>query len=248
MKGPSLARTSISSGLILAFLTALATAIGVEAMASAFRDPLRTTILYTIIAWPFASMAHYAGSRWVGFSPTPFLDALVGRGSLRASSIGVPSGAVYAVPTVILSIGAALWLAPEITRPDGIPFADLGAVTTFRANLLILSEEFIFRLVALFPLLALFGVRGADRRAWPTVGAWMAIVISSLAFGAAHFGMAEVLGADPTQYMVFALVQKGLIAGMIFGWVAWRWGVESAIVAHYTTNILLVLFTALASA
>lgn len=49
-----------------------------------------------------------------------------------------------------------------------------------------------------------------------------------------------VLTAFRTQYLIFAIVQKGLVAGTIFGYVAWRWGVESSIYSHYTMNLILL--------
>ena len=236
------AALSARSGLAIAALTAASFALSfVGAVGIDTTSAVRTALAGTLLLWPFAFGAHYAGVRWTGVTPTPVLDGLLGRGGLRVAAVRAPFGAIYALPTVFLSLVVAAFLAPEITEPEGVPFANLDATQTFLANLLIVAEEFVFRLVLLFPLAALLGVRHASRRARPTVGVWIALLVSSILFGYIHIGNAALIGADETEYLVFAIVQKGLVAGMIFGYVAWRYGLEASIVCHYTTNILLVL-------
>lgn len=236
------AAISARSGLAIAVITAVcyAASLGAAVEEATSRDVVRTALVASVLLFPFALGAHYCGTRWIGVTPTPVLDGLLGGGGLAVALVRAPFGAVYAVPTVFLSIVAAAFLAPEVTRPEGVPFAGLDATQTFVANLLIVAEEFVFRLVLLFPLIALLGVRNVSRRARPGLRVWLAILVTALAFGYVHIGNAALMGADETQYLIFALVQKGLVAGVIFGYVGWRYGLEAAIVCHYTANILLV--------
>lgn len=234
---------SARSGLAIATITGVSfiASLAVSGADMSTGGAFRAAVITSLLLWPFAAGAHYAGVRWTGVTPTPVLDGLLGRGGLWVAAVRAPFGALYAIPTVFLSIIAAAFLAPEITDPEGVPFANMGAVQTFVANLLIVAEEFVFRLVLLFPLIALLGVRQVSRREPPSWRVWIAILLTGLLFGYIHIGNAAMMGADETEYLVFALVQKGLVAGVIFGYVAWRYGLEGAIICHYTANILLVL-------
>lgn len=237
------AAISLRSGLAIATITGASFIASLAASGAAMTTlgAARAALITSLLLWPFAFGAHYCGIRWVGVTPTPVLDGLLGRGGLWVAAVRAPFGAVYAIPTVFLSIIAAAFLAPEITEPEGVPFANMDALQTFVANLLIVAEEFVFRLVLLFPLIALLGVRHVSRRSRPPLRVWIAIVLTGLLFGYIHIGNAALMGADETEYLLFALVQKGLVAGVIFGYVAWRYGLESSIICHYTANILLVL-------
>lgn len=235
---------SARSGLAIAILTSVCFSASVYASIPGIplASIVRTAIVGAVFLWPFAYGAHYAATRWTGVTPTPVLDGLLGRGGLRVAAIRAPHGVLYAFPVILGSAIATMFVpVPEVTQPEGVPFANMGALQTFAANLLIVAEEFVFRLVLLFPLAALFGVRNASRRALPGAGFWAALLVSSVLFGYVHIVNAPAMGADPTEYAVFAVVQKGLVAGTIFGYVAWRYGLEASILCHYATNILLVL-------
>jgi membrane protease YdiL (CAAX protease family) len=70
-------------------------------------------------------------------------------------------------------------------------------------------------------------------------GVWIAIIIVTIIFGLGHLPMTVRLQGSITPVMVIrALVLNG-IASIIFGWLYWRRGLESAIVAHFSTDIVL---------
>lgn len=237
--------TSALSALLLSFLTALTLALSFAAMApQAAASALATLVVGTALLWPFAFGAHAIATRWLGVTPTPLLDAMVGRGGLRYAALRVPLGGLYAVPAAALGLGLVAFIPYEVNSPEGVPFAGLSAAATLVANLQVVVEEIIFRLVLFFPLIALLGARRVSRLRWPWQ-LWAAILVTDVLFALAHLGIAAQIGMDARDYLVVSLVQKGLVAGTIFGVVAWRYGLEAAVYAHYTHNVLIMLVAAL---
>lgn len=229
------------SSLVLTFLSVAGALVSAAAMLGR-APPTAPTILVigTLATWPFVFFAHYAALRWVGVSATPFLDSLVTRAGIAANAIRVPAGGILSIPNALLGILVGAFLLPEMSSPENAPLSGLSATDTLLANLTILQEELIFRNILFWPLIALLGVRAADRTRLPDVRVWIVIVLTGVSFGYAHIGVADMIGADRDQYLLFAIVQKGLVAGTIFGYVAWRWGVEASIYSHYTMNLILV--------
>lgn len=73
---------------------------------------------------------------------------------------------------------------------------------------------------------------------------WLGIVVSAIAFGVGHLpAVGATLGGLDTNIIVF-IVGGNAISGTVFGWLYWRYGLESAMVAHavaHLVNYLLVL-------
>lgn len=227
----------------VAFGTSVAVSVGGEALSA---GALRLSVFGFVFLLPFILFAYFAARRWVGFTPTPLLDALLGVAAWppRARAY-LGFAAAAALLGVGVSIPLGVLLAPPVAEDGELPLTGFENGATLVANLFVLDEEILFRLILLFPALALFGVRRADREARPTVGAWVAIVVVGVLFGAFHAPNAVVMGADFGDYLVFAIVQKGLAIGAILGFVAWRWGFEMAFVAHYGMNAMFLSIAAL---
>lgn len=102
------------------------------------------------------------------------------------------------------------------------------------------SEETVFRLFVLSLLAWLGALLFADEEGRPKPGVlWTANVLAALAFGAAHLPLAMALGW-PLDSMIItrALLLNG-IAGLVFGWLYWSYGLESAMLAHFFTGVAL---------
>lgn len=98
-----------------------------------------------------------------------------------------------------------------------------------------ITEELLVRfgLMTLFVWLSTL-VAGEDG---PTAGAvWVAIFLTAIAFGAAHLGTLASM-TDPTPLLVVRTVLLNAIGGVVFGWLYWRRGIESAMVAHFTADL-----------
>lgn len=68
---------------------------------------------------------------------------------------------------------------------------------------------------------------------------WTAIILSAVLFGLGHLPITASLVAITPIVIVRAIVLNG-IGGLVFGWLFWKKGLESAIIAHFTADIVLL--------
>jgi membrane protease YdiL (CAAX protease family) len=69
-------------------------------------------------------------------------------------------------------------------------------------------------------------------------GFWIAIILISVVFGLGHLPMTAKF-QQITALVVFRAVVLNGIAGVVFGWLYWKKGLESAMIAHFSTDIIL---------
>jgi hypothetical protein len=102
-----------------------------------------------------------------------------------------------------------------------------------------INEETLFRLFGLSLLAWLGGslVHDSDGRPKPIMF-WAANVFFALVFGAAHLSAEAAIGL-PINFLVIisTLVLNG-IGGLVFGWLFWTFGLESAMLTHILADIL----------
>lgn len=103
-----------------------------------------------------------------------------------------------------------------------------------------INEEILLRLFAMSFLVWVFSLGFVKRKknqaaAWAV---WPAIVGASILFGLAHLPFAATLTALTPYIIVRSLLLNGA-AGIIFGWLFWKKGLEAAMIAHFTADIFL---------
>jgi|AntRauTorcE11897_2_1112592.scaffolds.fasta_scaffold31396_1 membrane protease YdiL (CAAX protease family) len=67
---------------------------------------------------------------------------------------------------------------------------------------------------------------------------WTAIIIASIIFGVGHLPITSELMALTPLIVFRALLLNG-IGGIVFGWLYWKKGLESAMIAHFSADIVL---------
>jgi len=68
---------------------------------------------------------------------------------------------------------------------------------------------------------------------------WGATILSAVVFGLGHLPALSSMGLSITPVLLTSsLVQNG-IGGVIFGWLYWRRGLESAIISLFTADIVI---------
>jgi membrane protease YdiL (CAAX protease family) len=73
----------------------------------------------------------------------------------------------------------------------------------------------------------------------PTIfGVWLAIIIVSIIFGLGHLPMTATFMEITPLVVIRAIILNG-IAGVAFGWLYWKKGLESAMLSHFFTDIVL---------
>lgn len=102
-------------------------------------------------------------------------------------------------------------------------------------------EELLLRLFFLSLLIWVFnqGWKRTNSKAKPSI-IWFSILLASIAFGLGHLPATALL-TEITPLVVARAIILNSIGGIIFGWLFWKKGLLPAMVAHYTTDIMLLI-------
>lgn len=190
---------------------------------------LQTAVVCFLMAW-----AGLAAGRAIGLD-APLLRARLdgtplpprsGRTLLLAAGAGVLVGLVIVLLDRALPAGARPSV-PSPARWKGLLACAYGGVV----------EELQLRLF-LMTLLARLLVLVARRKDLSPSLAWIAIGLAALIFGAGHLPLAARLG-PLTALVVTRVIALNGIAGLLFGWLYWRRGLEHAMAAHFAADLVL---------
>lgn len=155
---------------------------------------------------------------------------------------------------VLLGIAAALSilaLAPLLDRamppmlhPPVSVNAGTSALNGFLASFYGgIVEELMLRLFLMTLLLWIIARLGG--RTPPAWAYWLAILVAALLFGAGHLpAAANIWGLEPIVVLRTLLLNG--IAGVAFGWLYWKRGIEMAMLAHFSADIVLHVLAPLA--
>jgi membrane protease YdiL (CAAX protease family) len=70
---------------------------------------------------------------------------------------------------------------------------------------------------------------------------WIAIILVSIIFGLGHLPITAAVTAI-TPWIIFRAILLNGIGGVVFGWLYWKKGLESAVIAHFWQDIVLHVF------
>jgi hypothetical protein len=179
-----------------------------------------------------------AAARRVG-TGAPILDGtvatpLAARRLAISLAVGAACGAVVVAVLVygLVPIEPALAtrLRARIGAPSWLPWA-----LAVESSIL---EEFVLRLFLLSSLAWLLA-RGwrNDHASVSPVASWSAITASSLVFAAVHLP-AWLATTNPTAVLIASVLILNGVAGMVLGYLYWRWGIESALLAHFAADMV----------
>lgn len=106
-----------------------------------------------------------------------------------------------------------------------------------------INEEILLRLFVVSGLTWLLSRVWHISSGLPTNGAyWIAIFLASVLFGLGHLPATKALTPLTPILIIRAVVLNG-VAGIFFGWLYWQYGLESAMIAHFSADILLHLIS-----
>lgn len=185
------------------------------------------------------AIGQYFGSP-VGLG-TPVLDALFAGESVADRVRPFATSAVLVgagVGVLLIAIDLGLLLATGgSTVVSGLPPLWTRVLATFYGGVF---EELLMRfgLVSLFVWVA-WKLRPAADGGPTDAGVWVAIVLASVIFGVGHLPIAAASGAVVTPYLVVRSLLLNGLAGIVFGWLYWRRGLEAAMLSHFTADVTL---------
>jgi hypothetical protein len=166
--------------------------------------------------------------RWLYHKPTP----IRARDSLK-------SGALVGIPVGIVLVIIILAVAPHL---PGLPFVRAARAPIWKRLLACfyggIDEEVLTRLF-LLTLFAWLGVRIFQRQKTRLLPAtfWTANFVVAVLFGLGHLPAASRLMQITPEVVILALALNG-IAAVPFGYLYWKRGLESAMIAHFCADFL----------
>lgn len=157
---------------------------------------------------------------------------------------GARTALVTAIILAVMIVGSDVWVfAPYLPATIDVPFSWLGLVSAVVYGGII--EEILLRLCVMTLIVWLMrkviGVFGMQQTL-PVWVYWWAIALSALLFAAGHlpvtFTMLCPVDGDCTPLIVRALLLNG-IGGIGFGYLYWRHGLTTAMLAHMVTHVVM---------
>ena len=155
-----------------------------------------------------------------------------------------PQAALIGVVAALAAIAVqvTLPLPVESLNSNSSPEWWKGLLASFYGGIV---EETMFRLFLMSLLVWL------ATRIWKPSPAiyWSACVIAAILFGVAHLPNWSAISSAPVNpYIAASIIAANAVCGIAFGWLFWRRGLEHAIVAHFSTDIVLHVLLPLARA
>jgi hypothetical protein len=175
------------------------------------------------------------------------LGAPLLEGLLAGKSVTTQAQATIAPALILGGVPAALLLLLEITvfwprlpqtmrTSFPIPALWKRFLACFYGGM---AEELLCRLF-LFSLLAwLIGFAWHMPDGAPTLGAlWLANILAAVIFGLSHLPTTAALVKLTPLLVVRAILLNGIV-GVAFGYLFWQYGLEAAMLAHFTADLVL---------
>jgi len=132
---------------------------------------------------------------------------------------------------------------PEFKNMEAItPPAWQGFLASFYGGI---AEEVLLRLFLMSLIVWFTFIIKKDKDGKPTiVGVWISIILAAIIFGIGHLPATAQIATITITVIMRAIVLNG-IAGIAFGWLYWKKGLESAMIAHFSADIVLHVITPL---
>ena len=191
---------------------------------------LQSALLVALAVWGGTALAPAVGLRAPAFEAAatgrPIMPAL--RPQILPGFIAGVLGGILLFTSLRLSPAAIAALPGQFTPP-------LYARVLYGG----ITEEVLLRwgLMTAFTWLAWRFVQGKRGAVKPGL-TWLAIAVSALLFGMGHLPVADYLIGSLNGPVVLFVVALNATFGLLFGWLFWRRGLESAMVAHALTHLV----------
>lgn len=149
--------------------------------------------------------------------------------------LGVLTGVIIILLDYIFSLFGLNSLLQQSSTP-----AWQGFLACFYGGI---AEEIAMRLFLMTSLIWLIGkiVKIRGKFIENNLVVWLAIFVAAFLFGVGHLPITSELTALTPLVIFRALLLNG-IGGVIFGWLYWKKGLESAMIAHFSADIILHVF------
>jgi membrane protease YdiL (CAAX protease family) len=102
-----------------------------------------------------------------------------------------------------------------------------------------INEEIMLRLFLMTLIVWIFYKIKQSKDGNPTkISIWLAIFLAAIIFGAAHLPALMSI-TTLTPLLITRTIILNAVGGVIFGWLYWKKGLESAMISHFSADIVL---------
>ena len=145
--------------------------------------------------------------------------------------LGVLAGILIILFSFLFTSASSILQGAELTVPIWKSF-----LASFYGGI---GEEILFRLFVMTVIVWVFyKIKKTPEGKPTTVGIWLAIIITAILFGVGHLPITGSITAITPLVIARAIVLNG-IGAIIFGWLYWKKGLESAMISHFSADIVL---------
>jgi membrane protease YdiL (CAAX protease family) len=204
---------------------------------------LLLAVVQNLVLFAVAAFFGLILSKHIGMGLPILQGVLEGKNRTKElKSIMAPSlclGTLAGILTVLLSIPFNT-LIPELRLLEVSVSAWKAFLASFYGGI---AEEVLLRLflVSLFVWIS-FKIK-KTKEGYPTdFGIWLSIILAALFFGLGHLPATAQITSLTGAVIIRAIVLNS-IGGIIFGWLYWKKGLESAMIAHFSADIVLHIIT-----
>ena len=233
---------ALATGLVLPYAMALMPGASAKVAQAGIGLPVfvalqvaQALVVFTLMSWAGLRVGAPMGL------DAPILRAIVYRTPKPPREAGTLAlacaiGLVSAMLVVAIDSALQPWMPPA---RSGLPPAIerwKGLLASFYGGI---GEELQLRLFAMTLILwVVWKLLARGRPSPPPLAAWIAIMLAAIAFAAGHLpAAASVWPLDAV--VVWRTLSLNAIVGVACGWLFYRWGLEHAIAAHFTADIVL---------
>ena len=225
----------ISSILVLPYTLALSPGLtGIFTPFVLFAQMIQTLVIFSIAIFLGLLLAKRVGFRlpvlegWLeGREVKNYLRSILG----ISIGLGLLAGVIIVVLSLIFTPLSATFQHVELSIPlwKGFLASFYGAI----------SEEIVMRLFLMTLIVwIIFKVKKTADGKPTALGIWIAIIVSSIIFGLGHLPITGSITTITPLVIGRAVLLNG-VGGVIFGWLYWKKGLESAMMGHFSADIVL---------
>jgi len=202
---------------------------------------LTAQLIQSVVLFCVAIFAGLHLARKIGLG-LPILEGwLEGREvkSYLRSILGISMGLGILAGILIIGLDLLFSFAGvsiNLTQASVNPPAWQGFLASFYGGI---NEEVLLRLFVM-TLIAwvIFRIRKTEEGKPTNTGMWLAIIIAAVIFGIGHLPAVMAI-TTLTPLVIVRTIILNAVGGIIFGWLYWKKGLESAIISHFSADIVL---------
>jgi len=197
-------------------------------------------VLLMLLSLAGLRMGHRVGLGAPWLRATLFGGPRIRQPWLAAVVLGLFSGLLILGIDPLFAPHMPALLHPETPPTTGQASAAAGFLASFYGGI---GEEVMLRLF-LMTLLVWMQAK-LERGRTHALHFWIAIVLAAVLLGVGHLPAAAEIWPLDAVVVARTLVLNG-IAGLVFGWLYWKHGIESAMLAHFSADLMLHVVAPLA--